>query len=45
MVENSKQNKPDVTKLGKNTTSAKWNGSIKVNPAQVFGDRKATLEY
>ena len=45
MVEKSKQTKPDVTKLVKNITVSKWNDSIKVHAAQVFGVRKATLEY
>ena len=29
----------------KNTTVANWNDSINVHAAQVFGTRKATLEY
>ena len=33
MVEKSKQTKPDVTKLVKNTTLSKWNNSIKVHAA------------
>ena len=45
MVEKSKQTKPDVPKLVKNTTVAKWNEYIKVHAAQVFGARKVKLEY
>ena len=45
MVEKSKKIKPDVTKLVKNNTVAKWNGSIKVHADQVFSATKATLEY
>ena len=45
MVEKSKQTKPDVPKLVRKTAVAKWNDSIKVHAAQVFGARKATLEY
>ena len=45
MVEKYKQTKPDVPKLLKNTTLAKWNDFIKVHAAQVFGARNATLEY
>ena len=45
MVDKSKETKPDVPKLGKNTTVAKWNDFIKVHAAQVFVARKDTLEY
>ena len=45
MVDKSKQTKPDVPKLINNTTVAKWNNSIKVHASQVFGAKKATLEY
>ena len=45
MAEKSKQTKPDAPKLLKNTTVSKWNDSIKVHADQVFGARKATLEY
>ena len=45
MVEKSKQIKTDVPNLGKNITVAKWNNPINVHAAQVFGARKATLEY
>ena len=45
MVKNSKQTKPYFPKLINNTTSAKYNDSIRVHAAQVFGARKATLEY
>ena len=44
-VDNSKQTKPDVSKLVNNTTLAKWNDSIKVHAAQVFGARNSILEY
>ena len=45
MVEKSKQTKPDVPKLVKNTTVSKWNDSIRVHAAQVFGARKDAFEY
>ena len=45
LVEKVKQTKPDVPKVVDNTTVAKWDDSIKVHAAQVFGARKATLEY
>ena len=45
MVEKYRQTKPDVPKLVRNTTVANWNNSVKVYAAQVFGARKATLEY
>ena len=45
MVNKSNKTKPDVQKLLNNTTIANWNDSIKVHAAQVFGARKATLEY
>ena len=45
MVRNSKQTKPDVPKLVKNTTVNKWNDPIEVCADQVFSERKATLEY
>ena len=45
MVNKYKQTKQDVPKLINNTTIAKWNDSIKVHEDQVFGARKATLEY
>ena len=44
MVEKSKQTKPDVPK-GNITTLAKCNYFIMVYAAQVYGTRKATLEY
>ena len=44
-VKKFNQTKPDVPKLVKNTTLSRWNYSIKVHVAQVFGSRKDTLEY
>ena len=35
----TKQNVPDVPKIGKTTTVAKWNYSIIVYVGQVFGAR------
>ena len=40
-----KDTKPDVPKLTKNMTVAKWNDSLRVYASQVFGARKSTLEY
>ena len=45
MVEKSKQTKPDIPKLSKNSTVAKWDDSIRVYASQVYGARKSTLEY
>ena len=45
MVNKSKQTKLDGTKLVKNTTLSKWDNSIKVHAAQLFGAGKATIEY
>ena len=45
MFKKSKQTKTDVPKWVNNTTLAKWNDSVKVHSDQVFGARKATLEY
>ena len=45
MVEKSNQTKQNFPELVNNTTVAKWNKSIKVHADQVFGARKATLEY
>ena len=45
MVEKSKQTKPNIPKLSKNSTVAKWDDSIRVYASQVYGARKSTLEY
>ena len=45
MVEKSKQTKPDILKLSKNSTVAKWDYSIRVYASQVYGASKSTLEY
>ena len=45
MVDKSKQTKPDISKLSKNITVAKWDESIRVYASQVYGARKSTLEY
>ena len=41
----NKQTVPDVPKIGKTTTVAKWNDSIMVYSGQVFGERKSSLKY
>ena len=45
MTSESEKTVPDVPKLGKNTTVAKWDNTFKVHAAQVYGSRKSTLEY
>ena len=40
-----KQTVPDVPKIVKTSTVAKWNYSIMVYAGQVFGARKSTLKY
>ena len=45
MVEKSKQTKPKIPKLSKNSTVAKWDDPIRVYDYQVYGARKSTLEY
>ena len=45
MDEDSKKRAPDVPKLNKNTTVAKWDDSFKVHVRKVYGAREATLEY
>ena len=40
-----KQTVPDLPKIGKTTTVAKWNDSIIVYAGQVFGARKSSLKY
>ena len=45
MVEKSKQTKPKIPKMSKNSTVAKWDYSIRVYASQVYGARKSTLEY
>ena len=45
MVEKSKQTKPNIPKLSKNSTVAKWDDSIRVYASQVYGSKKSTLEY
>ena len=37
--------KPDVPKLTKNMTVAKWDDSLRVYASQVFGARKSTFKY
>ena len=39
------QTLPDVPRIGKTTTVAKWNDSIMVYAGQVFGARKSSLKY
>ena len=41
----AKETKPDVPKLTKNTTVAKWDDSLRIYASQVFGARKSKLEY
>ena len=41
----TKQTVPDVPKIVKTTTVAKWNDSIIVYMGQVFGARKFSLKY
>lgn len=45
MDEDSKKRAPEVPKLNKNTTVAKWDDSFKVHVRKVYGAREATLEY
>ena len=45
MVEKSKQTKSDVPKLVKNAAVSNWDDYIKFHASQVFGARKAALEY
>ena len=45
MVEKSKQIKPNIPKLSKNSTVSKWEDSIRVYASQMYGSRKSILEY
>ena len=42
--EDSKKQTPDVPKLNKNTTAAKWDDFFKVHVRKVYGAREAVLE-
>ena len=39
------QTVPDIPKIGKTTTVARWNDSIMIYAGQVFGARKSSLKY
>jgi hypothetical protein len=41
----AKETKPDVPKLTKTMTVAKWDDSLRVYASQAYGARKSTLEY
>ena len=45
MATNAKKASTYVTKLGNNTTVAKWNNTITFHAGQVFGSRKSTIKY
>ena len=45
MLVKAKETKHDVPKLGNKDTVDKWDDSLRVYAAQVYGAREATLEY
>ena len=45
MLVKAKETKHDVPKLGNKITVPKWDDSLRVYAAQVYGAREATLEY